>query len=127
MSLGYDVYDSSNRSFEQEGLTGEVRRYTTEKMNFPCYIVLASEEKPVEQYKISVLKKMAITTQVYDEDIAKSMIYIYFNYGNRTVKLASIQAKQVKAFLKLFEANDIDGYFDKDTLLKGDHLYVLAD
>lgn len=126
MSLGYDLYED-NRDFQQKGLTGEVKRYTTAKMEFPCYVVCSTETNQVEMYKIQVLKQMFATSKIYNESEANSMIHLYFSQGNQVAKLGIIQPKQVKSFLKLFESNQVDGYFEDGILLQGEHLYVLAE
>jgi hypothetical protein len=126
MSLGYETYED-NRDFEQTGLTGNVIRYATEGMTFPCYIICSTEEKPVEMYKIEILRKMFSTTSDnFDEDTLNSVINIYFTMSSQTVRLGKIISKQVKAFLHLFEGDIIKGYLDKDTLLENDYLYVLS-
>lgn len=126
MSLGYDVYEDK-RSFEEKGITGNVKRYTTTKMDFPCYVIVSSEDNPVEEFKISVLQKMFETVKVYDEEEAKRAIFLYFSDGVRTVKLGRIKPSQVKSFLKLFDANNVDGYYSRDKELVGDYRYVLAE
>lgn len=125
MALGYEVYED-NRNFEQDGLTGDVKRYVTEKMEFPCYIIVATPDNIVENYKISVLTRMFANIKTYNEDDANSSISLYFNQGDKTVKLGKIFPKQVKSFLKLFEGNIVDGFYDKDTKLTDDYLYVLS-
>ena len=126
MSLGYDVYED-NREFEQKGLTGEVKRYTTGKLDYPCYIIYSEDDNQVEMYKIQVLRQMFSTSKTYVESDAKSMINLYFSQGSKMAKLGIIQPKQVKSFLKLFESNIVEGYYDADTVLKDDYLYVLAE
>jgi hypothetical protein len=126
LSLGYDVYED-NRDFEQKGLTGDVRRYTTSSMKFPCYVLVNSEEKPVKSYSIDTLRQMFPALKQYDETLTDSMIHIYFNQDDKTVRLGAILGSQVKTFLKLFENNDIDGYISKDEKLEGMYLYVLSD
>lgn len=128
MSLGYETYED-NREFEQEGLTGTVRKYITEDMIFPCYIVEMTDEHIIEKYKISVLQKMFNTVDTYDEEDAKLVISVYINGGGRTIRLGQITPKQVKPFLRLFD-KDIDyihGFFDADTELNKDYLYVLSE
>jgi hypothetical protein len=128
MSLGYETYED-NRTFEQEGLTGTVRKYITEDMQFPCFIVQMDTEHKIEKYKIDVLQKMFKTVDTYDEEEAKLVISIYISGDDRTIRLGQITPKQVKPFLRLFEKDteQIIGYFDKDTELKGDFLYVLSE
>lgn len=126
MSLGYDVYED-NRDFEQKGITGNVSRYTTTNMEYPCLIVCATEEKPVEMYKIEVLRKMFASVAVFDEEQSKLKITIYYSQDERLVRLGVIQPKQVKSILKLFESNVVEGFYDSDTLLRDDYLYVLSE
>lgn len=126
MALGYDVYED-DRSFEQKGLTGQVRRYTTTNMNFPCFIICNSDEKPVKAHSINTLKKMFPSLKTYDESVANSLIHIYFNQADKTAKLGVIFPSQVKTFLRLFEYCDVDGYMNSDTKLDGMYRYVLAE
>lgn len=126
MSLGYDTYED-NRSFEQDGLTGEVKRYATEGMNFPCYIINCDSEHTVEAFKIKVLKNMFSAIRAYDEEEAKLAISLYFHQGDKTAKLGQIYPKQVKSFLKLFESNFVEGYLSENKKLEGEYLYVLAE
>ena len=124
--LGYDVYED-DRSFEQDGLTGNVKKYAIDKMSFPCFILMADQEHPVPMYKIKVLKQMSGSIKIYDEDEANMAIDIYFNQNNQTISICKIFPKQVKSFLKLFEGTLIDGYLNKETQLTGNYLYVLSD
>ena len=128
MSLGYDTYED-NRDFQQDGLTGTVRKYITEDMQFPCYIVEMTAEHSIEKYKIEVLQKMFKTVDTYDEEEAKLVISVYISSGDRTLRLGQITPKQVKPFLRLFEKDteQIHGFFDKDTELTDDYLYVLSE
>ena len=101
MSLGYETYED-NRDFQQEGLTGTVRKYITEDLQFPCYIVNMTEEHNVPKYKIGVLQKMFKTVDTYDEEEAKLVISVYVSNGDKTIRLGQITPKQVKPFLRLF-------------------------
>lgn len=123
--LGYDVKEDA-RTFEKEGLTGVVRQYTTTDMKYPCYVVQITPECPVERYKLTMLRQMFTTGSVVDPEIAGLAINVYFSQGSKTACLGRIYPKQVKSFLKLFEGNLVDGYFNADTLLSGDYLYALA-
>lgn len=125
MALGYDVYEDK-REFEQKGLTGNVRRYTTTKMYFPCFILCSSNEKPVPLHSIETLRRMFPTSKIYDEVVANSLIHIYFNQGEKTAKLGCIQPNQVKTFLRLFDGCDIDCFLNKDKQLTGMYMYVLS-
>ena len=99
MSLGYDTYED-NRNFEQEGLTGTVRKYITEDMQFPCYILRMVEDKPIEKYKIAVLQKMFQTVETYDEEEAALIISIYISDDKRTLRLGQITPKRFYYYLK---------------------------
>ncbi len=106
-----------------------MRKYITEDMQFPCYILRMVEDKPIEKYKIAVLQKMFQTVETYDEEEAALIISIYISDDKRTLRLGQITPKQVKPFLRLFEKDleQVIGYFDKNTELKDDLLYVLSE
>ena len=123
--LGYDVYEDK-RSFEKEGLTGNVKKYTTEKMSFPCFVIVSDEEHKVPLFKIKTIKQMSSTVDIYNEEEAKMAMDIYFTDNVKVVSICKIYPRQVKSFLKLFNDNKIDGYYDKDTKLEGDMLYILS-
>jgi hypothetical protein len=126
MALGYETFED-NREFEQKGLTGEVARYSTENMVFPCYIVCSTQENPVDINRVKILKGMAINSGKFDEEMLLSTINIYYNQSNKTIRLGKIFPKQVKSFLSLFKGNIIEGYYDKDTKLTDEYLYVLSE
>ena len=124
--LGYEVY-SDERDFQQEGLTGNVKKYAIDKMSFPCFILVADSEHPVPMYKIKVLKQMSGSVEIYNESEADMAIDVYFNQDSKTISICKIFPKQVKSFLKLFDKEQVDGYLNRDTKLEGNHLYVLSD
>lgn len=126
MSLGYETYED-NRSFEQKGLTGSVKRFTTDKMEYPCFIIQSTDDNPVKLFKMQTLQRMFATTKVYDESLTDSLIYLYFSTAGKIAKVGSIRPSQVKPILSLFEGNNVIGFLDKDTQLEGMHLYVLAE
>ena len=125
MALGYDVYED-NRDFEQEGLTGNVKRYAVDKMQFPCYILVSDDKHSVPLYKIKVLKQMSSTFEIFDETEVDMAINIYYTENGKTVSICKIFPKQVKSFLKLFDTELIEGFLSKDKELVGNHLYVLS-
>ena len=125
MSLGYNVYED-DRNFNQDGLTGQVNKYATENMSFPCYIIVADDEHKVQMYRIVILKQMSSTVQIYDEEESKLAINIYFYQDGKTVSICKIFPKQVKSFLKLFDECKVIGFMDKDTELNNNLLYVLS-
>lgn len=124
MSLGYEVYDD-NRDFEKAGLTGSVKRYTTESMEYPCFIITLSNNIP--KYKIDILKRMFSMNINFKEDLINLSIGIYFDSDGKLIKFGKIFPAQVKSFLKLFETEQIIGYYSRDKVLEGDYLYVLAE
>lgn len=126
MDYGYEVYEDK-RNFEQKGLTGTVSRYATEKMRYPCYVIGTDNEHPVEKFKIDVLRSMFKTADVYNEEESKRAIALYFAQGDEIARLGQIYPKQVKPFLQLFENCLVTGYFDANTKLIDDYLYVLAE
>lgn len=127
MALGYDVYDNKERSFDQTGLTGEVRRYVTASMEYPCLIICSTPEKPVRRHRLETLRMMFPKSQLYDDEVANSMIHVYFNQGDKTARLGIIQPNQVKTFLRLFSDNDIDCFLTPDKKLEGMYIYTLSD
>lgn len=126
MSVGFDSY-VDNRSFDQEGITGKVSRFSVEKMMYPNIILVQDSENPIQEHKIQVLASMFAceATQV-DEESAGSIL-IYYCENDNLVRIGKIFPRQVKAFLRLFEGNRIQGYLTKDKELVGDYLYVLSE
>lgn len=126
MELGYEVFEEE-RDFTQSGITGEVKRYTTTSMAFPCYIIHSDEDHTIKKFKINVLRKMFSTGVGVDADSGEDLgIHIYFSQGGQTARLGKIYPKQVKSFLQLFSGDVVSGYLDGGTELKGDLLYVLS-
>lgn len=124
MSLGYTTYED-DRNFEKSGLTGTVKRYTSESMEYPCYIITLSNSIP--RYKLDILKRMFSMSSSFNEDLVNLAISIYFDSDGKLIKFGKIYPAQVKSFLKLFETENIIGYYSKDKVLENEYLYVLAD
>lgn len=119
--IGYDV-EQEERDFEKEGITGTVSRYSTCNLVYPCFIV----RPPFEKYKINVLKAMFQGLDAgSDEDLSLS-VALYFEEGGKIASLGKIYQRQVNSFLKLFENNDIIGFYSDGKELKGDYLYALG-
>lgn len=125
MSLGYDV-NQSTRSYEKEGISGEVRRYAKERMSYPHFLLVNSKENSVEMHRLQVLSSMFQVSSTLSGGNSNS-ITVYYKEGDRTIKLGKIAPRQVKAFLRLFDGNQIEGKLDSKTPLEGDYLYVLSD
>lgn len=126
MSLGYETFDA-NRSFEKQGITGQVQRYSRESMNYPCYIIRSEDDNKVGMHQITVLKNMFETIVSYDKGAEDDSIYVYFCKDGKLIRIGKIFPHQVKAFLRLFSDNYVDCFMDKDTELKDQYLYVLSD
>lgn len=126
MSDIYEVYEDK-RSFEQEGLTGTVKRYITEKMEFPCFVLASDESHKVESYKILTLKTMCSLSNKLDKNNTETGINLYYSEGEKTVRFGRIMSKQVKPFLQLFDENQVLCFLNKDTELVDQYMYILAD
>ena len=123
MKLGYDI-EESERTFEK---SGDVKRYTTENMKFPCFIICSDDEHPVEIFKIKLLQQMSSSSMAYNDERAESCINIYFSDGQRAATITKLFSNQVKSFLQMFENCKIEGYYTDGTKLEGDMVYVLAE
>ena len=126
MGLGYDTYESE-RSFEKQGITGQVHRYSTEAMSYPCYIIRSEDDNKVGMHKITVLKNMFNTVVTYDKNADDNSIYVYFSQRDKLARIGKIYPRQVKAFLRLFEGNNVDCFLSKDKELVGDYQYILSE
>jgi len=127
---GYDVHEDK-RSFEKQGITGRITQYNTEANLYPQFCIMTTKENTMSMFQSLALKGMFETTTITDnilmEEDRNMGIYVYINVDDKKLRLGKIQPRQVKAFLKLFEANTIMGYLNEETLLEGDMLYVLSD
>lgn len=124
MSLGFETYED-NRNFEKSGLTGVVKRYTTESIEYPCFIITLSDS--IAKYKLDVLRRMFAMSGSFNENLTNLSIGIYFDSGDNLIKFGKIYPAQVKSFLKLFETEKIIGFYSKDKVLENEYLYVLAE
>lgn len=130
MSIGYEVTEDE-RNFEKDGLTGQVSRFSSQTIQYPCYVIRSTPENPVPEYKAEALKgmlnqiKVDNGTEQYDINKIQN-IMIYMDFENNRFGLGSITPSQVKSFLTSFQDNDVVGYFDENTELSGQNLYVLA-
>lgn len=121
MALGYDTFEDE-REFESQKVT----RYATTNMSFPCYVIHMTPERPIKRYTLEMLQRMfqsSVSTAEAGQDLS---IHIYIVKDSTTAKVGQIQPEQVKSFLRLFEDNEIEGFYTEDTLLIGDLLYALA-
>ena len=118
MALGYNI-EETDRSFEQAGLTGTVKRYALENMVYPCLIF-----DKISQYQLKIVKQMASMQSSYNED--EDIICLYVALQGKLVTIGKVFSSQVKSVLMLFDDANAVGYYNKDTELTGDYLYVLC-
>ena len=122
MALGYEVAEDT-RSFETQGLTGKVTRFSTTALEFPAFVIMLDDKHPLKAITVDAFKRMEPRIDDVTEDI--SLIHVYAFQGEQLAKLGMISATQVQIFLNLFKDNEVVGYVNKDTELTGDYLYVL--
>lgn len=122
MSLGFDVFESDN-DYEKEGLTGQVSRYSSVEMNYPCYIVSMQD---IQMCKLLALKGLVATPELLARQEIDTAINIYFQQGEQIAYFGKILPTQVKAFINVFEQDNIKGFISKDKEISGMYLYVLA-
>ena len=123
--LGYEVSEE-NRDFEVDGLTGNVRRYITEGVSYPCFIIELNESSSISKAQVSVLRKMTEASDNYDVNSEIKPIQVYISEGDKLISFTKVLPLQGRALLSLTSNAKVLGYVDKDTRLEGDMLYVLA-
>ena len=123
--LGYEVKEE-NRDFEVDGLTGNVRRYVSEDITYPCFIIELGSDSTISEAQASVLKKMTEASDSYDVESEMKPIQVYISEGEKLISFTKVFPLQVRAFLSLTSNAKVIGYVDKDTMLEGNMLYVLA-
>lgn len=114
--LGVETFEVEDEE-TKGGASGEVEAFAHVKLEYPCIVV----SPPFEKYKIKVLSVMFASVGDLDE-----VINLYFSSDNRMVSYGHIGMKQINSFLKLFEGNELVGYLDESTCIKGDKLYCLG-
>lgn len=126
--LGFDEEEVEvNR--DVKGITGTVNRYSNSKLEYPCYVLNITKEKPMITHKMEIFKGMTLPIDTYDEELKKQAIHIYLNLEENHTMLGFgiIYPQQVKSFLNLFDTYDIDGYYTDGEKLEGMMLYTLAE
>ena len=122
MSLGYDTFDSE-RTFEKQGITGQVQRYSREAMNYPCYIV-SMQDMPM--CKLLAFKGLVAAPEVLARQEVDTSINVYFKQGEQHAYFGKILPAQVKAFINVFGQDNIIGFLSKEKEIKDMYLYILA-
>ncbi len=120
-NLGEDAVEVE-RSYEKQGITGEINRYNKESMQYPSITIINTEDNGVPKHKLKILPNMFASPIAENSNV----IYIYFKQGDTVVKLGRISDIQVKTFLKLFDGYNLLGMLNKDKELIGDYLYILS-
>jgi hypothetical protein len=129
--LGYDVKEV-DRSYEISGVTGNVTKYMTQKMEFPC-IVLNLVERIPSKPKLELLQTLFQNISVGDLTgnpiTVSGLVRLDKNVEDslKFQKLGKIQPKQVKSLLKMFSDYELFAYTDKNTMLSGNLVYALAE
>lgn len=110
MSLGYDVFED-DRDFEQEGITGEVKKFTKGKMKYPCLILTETEDNRLNYFSLQTAKEMFTKKDaIYNEDYADSIIFVYIRLlDGHLISFNSIDSQKVNAFCNLFNGHKITG------------------
>ena len=122
MSLGFDVFESDN-DYEKEGLTGQVSRYSSVEMNYPCYIV-SMQDMPM--CKLLAFKGLVAAPEVLARQEVDTSINVYFKQGEQYAYFGKILPAQVKAFINVFGQDNITGFLSKEKEIKDMYLYILA-
>lgn len=126
MGIGYDSYVDT-RNFDQEGITGEVSRFTVEEMLYPNIILIQDKDYPIQEHKIKVLASMFACEVTQVDEESAGAIFVYYGEAGKLVHIGRVFPRQVKPLLRLFEENKKQGYLSKDKELYGDYLYVLSE
>lgn len=125
VSLGYEVEEES-RSFEKEGLTGKVSKYTFENKEYPCITLVVDEKLGLPSYKMGVLTTMFVANNKVATAVNNS-INIYISAGTTTVRAGKIKPAQVKTIVRLFEGYELVAQLSEERMLEGHYIYILAD
>lgn len=131
MSLGYEVFDDE-RNFEQEGITGEVKKYAKGVMKYPCIILTETEENRLNLFSLQTAKEMFTKPDaIYDETYVDRIVYVYVRLlDGHLISFNSIDSSKVNAFCNLFQGHLITGkmYDENKNIidLDADMVQVLA-
>lgn len=124
--LGFDVSEDK-RTFEKQGITGNVTNEVTEEVSYPYLMIVSTDEHKVTKNQLQLLPNLFAASNLIESDDSNSPISIYFKAGENVMKLGKINGRQVKAFVRSVGVDSITGMFDKNTKLVGDMIYVLSE
>lgn len=131
MSLGYEVFDA-DREFEQEGITGEVKKYSKGEMKYPCIILTETEDNRLNLFSLQTAKEMFTKQEAfYDESYVDRIVFVYVRLlDGHLVSFNSIDSSKVNAFCNLFQGHLITGKMQDENKnvidLDADMVSVLA-
>lgn len=128
MSVGFDVH-VDNRTFEQEGITGNVSRYSKVDVKYPYFMIINAEDNKIPLYRMRTLPALLVNAKSKEISIEedKKSIEVYFKDKDRVVRLGKILPRQVRGFLDLFESYNIECMLNAGQRLEGEMMYILSD
>lgn len=105
---------------EMEGITDKVTNYTYTKLEYPC--LLFRKGVQLEKHKVQVVSNM-----VNSKTLGSSKdISLYLSNNGELFKIGKISGVQVLPLLEIIGEENLQGFLDKDTELKGSLIYTLC-
>lgn len=128
MSVGFDVHEDK-RTFEQEGITGNISRFAKVEVKYPYFMLVNSTDKKIPLYRIKTLPALLVNSKTREISVEedKKSIEVYFRDGEKVIRLGKILPHQVKSFLGLFSEYSVECMLDENQKLVGDMMYILSD
>lgn len=121
MSDDFGFYGEENEQEEVKdirGITDEVSKYVYSGMQFPCVCLNADITLPKH--------KWVIISKLVKQGAVEKDIGVYMIRNGELFKAGSLSGIQVKAFIDIVGLENIFGYYNKETKLEGDKIYVLS-
>lgn len=105
---------------EMEGITDKVTNYTYTKLEYPC--LLFRKGVQLEKHKVQVVSNMVNSKTLGSmKDIS-----LYLSNNGELFKIGKISGVQVLPLLEIIGEENLQGFLDKDTELKGSLIYTLC-
>ncbi len=117
-----EVYEGyvEDKVSEMEGITDKVTNYTYTKLEYPC--LLFRKGVQLEKHKVQVVSNM-----VNSKTLGSSKdISLYLSNNGELFKIGKISGVQVLPLLEIIGEENLQGFLDKDTELKGSLIYTLC-
>lgn len=117
-----EVYEGyvEDKVSEMEGITDKVTNYTYTKLEYPC--LLFRKGVQLEKHKVQVVSNMVNSkTLGSTKDIS-----LYLSNNGELFKIGKISGVQVLPLLEIIGEENLQGFLDKDTELKGSLIYTLC-